>query len=464
MEIENIDNLIKSHKHFHLIGIGGISMSAIAETLHNWGCKVTGSDRAESSITNNLNEHGINVVIGSDLENSKKADLIIYSAAISDSDPEMVIAKENNIPLIDRGKFVGYLTKLYNESICVSGTHGKTTTTSMLSLCFIEAQKDPTIHVGAILKQLNGNYRIGNSEYFILESCEYMGNFLKFLPNTEIILNIDDDHLDYYKTFENVVKAFQDFSRLLEPNGLLVTNADDENCYNLKNITTGKFVSYGIENKNADFLAKNIEYNKDGFASFDVFKNNTLLANIQLSVPGRHNVFNALATIAVCLNYGIDIETVKKGLKNFTGASRRMEFKGSFNNISIYDDYAHHPTEILATANSLKNKKHNESWAIFQPHTYTRTQEHLKDFAKALALFDHVILTDIYAAREINTIGITSEDLKKEIIEYNKNAKYISSFEEIVEYVKKNAKPDDIVITLGAGTITKLGDMMVNKK
>jgi len=462
MEINNIDNLIKTHKHFHLIGIGGISMSAIAETLHNWGCVVTGSDRTQSSITDTLNANGIKVTIGSDLENSKNSDLIIYSAAIKDSDPEMVIGKENNIPLIDRGKFVGYLTKRYNESICVSGTHGKTTTTSMISICFMEAQKDPTIHVGAILKQLDGNYRIGNSEYFILESCEYMGNFLKFFPNTEVILNIDNDHLDYYKTFENVVKAFQDFSKLLEPQGLLVTNADDPNCYALKDITTGKFVSYGIENQNADFVAKNITFNKDGFPSFELFKSNNSLGTIELSVPGKHNVLNALATVAVCINYGIDIETIKKGLKQFTGASRRMEFKGSFNNISVFDDYGHHPTEILATANAIKNKTYNESWVIFQPHTYSRTQEHLKDFAKSLSEFDHIILTDIYAAREINTMGITSEDLKNEISKINEKVKYISSFEEIVKYIKENAKQNDIVITLGAGTVTNIGPMLVD--
>lgn len=460
MEIQNINNL-KEYKHIHLIGIGGVSMSAIAETLHNWGHTVTGSDRAESEITNKLNAHGIKTTIGSDLENSKKADLIVYSAAIKDSDPEMVIAKENNIPLVDRGKFVGYLTKLYNESICVSGTHGKTSTTSMLSLVFLEAHKDPTIHVGAILNQIDGNYRIGNSEYFILESCEYMGNFLKFFPNTEIILNIDNDHLDYYKTFENIVKAFEDFSKLLSPDGLLVTNADDKNCYNLKNITTGKFISYGIENENSDFIAKNIEFNKDGFPKFDVYKNNNLIGTIQLSVPGKHQVYNALATIAVSDYYGISFDAIKTGLLNYTGASRRMEFKGQFNNISVYDDYAHHPTEILAIANAILNKQYNKSWVIFQPHTYTRTQAHLKEFAEVLAKFDNIILTDIYAAREINTIGITSEDLINEISKINPNAKYISSFEEIVKFIKENAKENDLVITLGAGTVTNIGPMLV---
>ena len=218
MDFEIID--LKQYKHIHLIGIGGISMSAIAETLHNWNYTVTGSDLAQSELTDKLNMHGIKTVIGHDLENAKNSDLIIYSAAISDSDPEMIIAKENNIPLIDRGKFVGYLTKLYKETICVSGTHGKTTTTSMLSICFINAKKDPSIEVGAILNSIGGNYRVGNSDYFILESCEYKANFLKFFPKTEIILNIDNDHLDYYKTFDNIVKTFQDFVSILDEDGL----------------------------------------------------------------------------------------------------------------------------------------------------------------------------------------------------------------------------------------------------
>ena len=230
-----IDDLNK-YKHIHLIGIGGVSMSAIAETLKNWNYIVTGSDAAQSELTDSLASHGISVVIGHDLENAKKADLIIYSAAIKEEDPEMVIARENNIDTIGRGDFIGFLTKKYSESICISGTHGKTTTTSMISLVFLQAQKDPTIQVGAILKQINGNYTIGTSEYFILEACEYMGNFLKFYPNTEVVLNIDNDHLDYFKNFDNIKKAFQDYAKLLDENGVLVTNADDSSCMELKNI------------------------------------------------------------------------------------------------------------------------------------------------------------------------------------------------------------------------------------
>ena len=459
MELEIKD--LKKYKHIHLIGIGGISMSAIAETLNNWGIKVTGSDSTQSFLTDKLNLHGIETTIGHNLKNARNADLIIYSAAIKDNDPEMEIAKENSIPLVDRGKFVGYLTKLYKESICVAGTHGKTTTTSMISVCFLEASMDPTIEVGAMLKQIDGNYRVGNSEYFILESCEYMGNFLKFNPNSEIILNIDSDHLDYYKTFDNVVKAFQDFAKLLDPNGALVTNADDKNCIKLKEHTKAKFITYGINNNSANFVAKNISFDKNGFPKFDVFKNSEFYATFELSVSGMHNISNALACIGICDYYNIDKKFILSGLKNFTGASRRLEYKGTFNNISVFDDYAHHPTEIKATSDAIKNKEYNSSWVIFQPHTYSRTYEHLNEFAKSLSDFDNVILTDIYAARELNTYGITSEDLKNELVKLGKNAVYIGKFEKIVDYIKKEAKPNDIILTLGAGTITKLGPMIL---
>ncbi len=456
-EIDDLSN----YKHIHLIGIGGISMSAIAETLHNWKHVVTGSDLNQSEITDKLNSHGIQTTIGHNTEICKKADLIIYSAAIKEDDPEMVVAKENSIPLMSRGDFVGYLTKLYQESICISGTHGKTTTTSMIAICFINAQKDPSIEVGAILDKIDGNYQVGNSEYFIVESCEYQANFLKLFPKTEIILNIDNDHLDFYKTFDNVVKAFQDFTLLLDENGLLVTNADDKNCLALKNITKSKFISYGIENEKATFLAKNITFDKNGFAKFDVYQSNQFFHQFELSVAGKHNVLNALACIAVCDFYGIDKETMAESLKSFTGASRRLEYKGSFDEISVFDDYGHHPTEILATANAIKNKQYHESWVIFQPHTYSRTATHLDAFAEALSQFDHIVLVDIYAAREKNTIGISSKDLLEKIQETGKEVVYIPNFDEVVSFIKSNAKPHDLVLTLGAGTVTEIGPMLV---
>ena len=455
---------LEKYKHIHLIGIGGISMSAIAETLKNWNYTVTGSDVSESHITDTLNKHGIKTTIGHDIENAKKADLIVYTAAISDNDPELLAAKENNIPSIGRGEFVGYLTKLYKETICVAGTHGKTTTTSMLSECFINAHLDPSIEVGAILDSIGGNYRVGNSEYFILESCEYKGNFLKFHPNTEIILNIDNDHLDYYKTFKNIVKTFNTFAALLDENGLLVVNGDDKNCYELKNTSKAKFICYGINNEEADFVAKNISFDKKGFSKFDVYKHGEFYNTIKLSVAGEHNVLNALACICVSDYYGIDKSIIAKSLKGFTGAERRLEFKGELdNNVLIFDDYAHHPTEIAATAKAIKNKTYNKSWVIFQPHTYSRTKNLLNDFAKAISEFDNIIILDIYAARETNTFDVSSLDLVEKINNSGKKAIYMPNFNEVVTYVKNNVEPNDIIITLGAGTVTQIGPMLLEK-
>ncbi len=455
-----IDDLTK-YKHIHFIGIGGISMSAIAETLHSWGYHVTGSDLNQSQLTDTLNSHGIQTIIGHDLEITKNADLIVFSAAVGEDDPEMKIAHENHIPLVTRGKFVGYLTKMYQETICVAGTHGKTTTTSMLATCFLAAGKDPSIEVGAMLKNIGGNYHIGKSEYFILEACEYKANFLNFFPKSAIILNMDGDHLDYYKTFDNVIKAFQDFSCLLKENGLLVTNADDSNCLALKNIVKSNFICYGIENKNADFVAQNIEFDDNGFAQFDVYKQGKFYHHFALSVTGKHNVLNALACIAMCDYYGIEKNRMAEALKSFIGAERRLEYKGSFHEISVFDDYAHHPTEISAVSSAIKNKKYHESWVIFQPHTYSRTASLLDDFAQSLMDFDHVILVDIYAAREQNTVGISSQDLANKMLSLGKKVEYISKFEKVAKYVKENAVPHDLVLTLGAGTVTQIGPMLL---
>ena len=342
------------------------------------------------------------------------------------------------------------------------GTHGKTTTTSMISLCFIEAGLDPTIQVGAILKQINGNSRVGNSDYFILESCEYVESFLKFSPKTSVILNIDNDHLDYFKNFENIVKAFQKYASITPYDGLLVVNADDSNCLDLRNYTDAKTVTFSIKNNKANFVARNINFDINGYAKFDVYYNNSYFSEFHLSVPGLHNVYNALACIAVCVEYGIDRYTIKDSLQKFTGANRRFELVGSYDNITIYDDYAHHPSEILATANALKNKTYRQSWVIFQPHTYSRTKELLDDFANALINFDNIIVTDIYAARESNIYNISSQDLVSKIKTYGKSALYIQDFNEIAKYIKERACPKDIVITLGAGTVTEIGRRILN--
>ena len=458
----NID-ILKKYKNIHMIGIGGISMSGIAEILHNWGFNITGSDASSSENTQILFQKGIKVTIGHNLDDVKKADIVVYSAAIKQDDPEILEAHRLKIPTIERADFLGLITKCYKDTICVSGTHGKTTTTSMISLCFIEALLDPSIQVGAYLKQIDGNYKVGNSEHFIIEACEYVESFLKFFPKAEIILNIDNDHLDYFKTFENIKNAFIKYVKLLPEDGVLVLNGDDSNCLDLEKYSKAKTLTYGITNKNTNFFAVNIVFDNDGFAEFDVYHNDEYFDKIKLSVPGMHNVLNSLACIAICTEYGISKENIKNALKKFTGAHRRFEYKGKIKNIaSVYDDYGHHPTEIIATAKSLMNKKYNKSWVIFQPHTYSRTKTLLNDFAKALLNFDNIIILDIYAARERNTYNITSNDLVNKINSLGKKALYIPDFEECAKYVKEHVEQNDIVLTLGAGTVTNIGDMLIS--
>ena len=456
-------NSIKNCKHIHLVGIGGVSMSGIAEILHHWGFVVTGYDAASSDITEKLISHGIKVVTDHDLSEVNTADLVIYTAAISPEDPELIEARNMEIPCIERSDFVGYLTRTYEDTIGISGTHGKTTTTSMISLCFIEAGLDPTIQVGAMLKEIDGNYRIGNGPYFVLEACEYVESFLKFSPKSEIVLNIDNDHLDYFKTFDNIKKAFIKYVKLIPANGLLVVNGDDSNCLELLSYTNAKKVTYGITNKNTNFFATNIVFDDDGFASFDVYCDNKFYERMTLHVPGMHNVQNALACTALCHEYGISKEVIQSALDKFTGAYRRFEYKGNFGKVRVYDDYGHHPTEIVATAKALMNKKYHESWVVFQPHTYSRTSLLMDDFVKALLNFDHIIITDIYAAREKNTYGVTALNLVSRINSFHQKAVYIKDFGEIVNYIKHEVQPDDIVLTLGAGTVTKIGPMLLEK-
>lgn len=456
----NIDN-IKKYKKIHMIGIGGVSMSGIAEILVNWGFSVSGSDRTDSELLHILKNSGIQIFIGHNAQNVVGADCVVYTAAISKDNPELVHAKELGIPTIERSDFLGELTRCYKNTIAISGTHGKTTTTSLVSLCFIEALRDPSIQVGAIIKELGGNYRVGNSENFIIEACEYVESFLKFSPRSEIILNIDNDHLDYYKNLENIKKAFIKYVKLLPEDGHLIINADDLNCLDLPVYSKAPAIKYGIENDDVDFLAQNIVFSEDGFPEFDVYKYGEFFGHFKLSIPGRHNVLNALACIALCNAYDISAETIKSAIENFKGADRRFEFKGMVNGAKVFDDYGHHPTEVSATAKALKNKKYNESWVVFQPHTYSRTFNLLNDFANALLSFDHIIVTDIYAARETNTYNISSKDLADAIINLGKNAQYIPTLEDCAKYLKENVKENDIVLTLGAGTVTNIGPMIV---
>ena len=457
----NIDN-IKKYKKIHMIGIGGVSMSGIAEILLNWGFVVSGSDRIDSELLHTLAKAGIKTFVGHDAKHVEGSDCVVYTAAIHDDNPELVHAKELGIPVIERSDFLGELTRCYQNTIAISGTHGKTTTTSLVSLCFLEAKKDPSIQVGAIIKELNGNYRVGNSEHFIIEACEYVESFLKFSPKAEIILNIDNDHLDYFKTFDNIKNAFIKYVKLLPDNGILVINGDDKNCLDLSKYTNADIVTYGINNEDVNFYAKNIIFNDDGFAKFDVYHDNKFLDTFELSVPGLHNVSNALACISICMKYNISKDVIKSSLLKFTGAHRRFEFKGKINNsVRVYDDYGHHPTEIVATAKSLMNKKYHKSWVIFQPHTYSRTKNLLDDFANALLNFDNVIVLDIYAAREVNTYDISSKDLVDKLVSLGKNALYIPNFEDCTKYVKEHVDDNDIVLTLGAGTVTNIGPMLV---
>lgn len=457
MDIENI--LKDSSKKIHMIGIGGVSMSGIADILLNMGFTVSGSDMNKSAVTDRLEKQGIDVVIGHFAENVHDSDIVVYTAAIKADNPEMVEAKNLGLQLIERSDFLGAITHLYKNTIAISGTHGKTTTTSMLSSVFIEAEKDPSIQVGADLTILDGlNYRVGKSDTFIVEACEYVRSFLKFFPRTAIVLNIEEDHLDCYKDLNDIKDAFNQFLDIPNDDGIIILNADDSDCMDIANNHKAKVISFGINNENADWLAKDIEICNDGTYKFAAFNKNTNQSiDIKLGVIGYHNIYNALAVIACVKENNISDEDIISGILHFKGASRRFELVGSVNGANVYDDYAHHPTEIKATIESAKNIKANKIWVVFQPHTYTRTYTLFDEFITAFENADEVILTDIYAAREKDTGLVSSKQLAEKVNEHSNNCKYMATLEECANYLKENVKSDDIVLTIGAGTVTKIG-------
>ena len=451
---------IKKYKNIYMVGIGGISMSGIAEILVKWGYNVSGSDWAKSDQTEWLEKNGVKVNIGQVAENiSNDIDLVVYTAAIKEDNPELVKARELNIPIVERGMFLGELTKLFKDTIGIAGTHGKTTTTSMVACSFLEANLDPSIQVGAVLSNIDGNYRVGHSDYFIIEACEYCESYLNFKQRSAIVLNIDNDHLDYFGNIENIQKSFEKYVSHLPADGFLVINVDDMRCYALRNHTKATVITVG-SGYNANWHYENLDFDEDGCASYDVYHDREKVQRIKLNVTGVHNVMNSLCCIALCDAYGIDVSIVAKALAKFNGASRRLEFKGMFNGAKVYDDYGHHPTEIMATVRGIKNKKFNESWVVFEAHTYSRLVEHLKDFAKALVNFDHIIIMDIYAAREVNTFNIHEEDLMNELKNLGKDSVHISDYDEIVKYLSDNVQKDDIILTLGAGNVTKIATLL----
>lgn len=452
-----------NNKKIHLIGIGGISMSGIAEILHAKGAIITGSDMQSSKAVKLLQEKGINVVIGEDAKLVDEADIVVYTAAISEDNKELIRAKELNKEMYERAKFLGLMTKDYKNVLCISGTHGKSTTTGMVASCFLEEGINPTIQIGAFLPKINSNYYVGDNEYFIMEACEYVDSFLSFFPTSEIILNIDDDHLDYFKNMDNVKTSFTKYMNLLPENGNLIINVDDDNINSLTLPKNVNILTYGINNE-ASVTAKNILFDDLGHPEFDIYYNNEFYIHVHLSVLGNHNIYNALATTCMCIMHNISTFAIIKGLNEYVGVERRFELLGKYReNILVYDDYAHHPTEINATLNSVKSIKCNQNFAIFQSHTYSRTKEHLEEFANVLKEFDNVIIAPIYPAREINIYNVKEDHLVELIKPYNKNVWYIDSFDKIVEFLKDNLKDNDLVITIGAGPINEVGLKLLNK-
>lgn len=444
----------------HMIGIGGISMSGLAEILKNKGYIVKGSDMTQSQITEKLVSAKIPVTIGHKAENIGNAAAVIFTAAVKKDNPEYIEAKKRNIPLIERSVLLGEITKMFPETVAVSGTHGKTTTTSMLASAFLEAGKNPTVTVGGELEKIHGNYNIGNDEFLITEACEYVESFLKFFPKTAIVLNVDEDHLDYYKDLHHIQSSFQKFLNKLPENGLAVLNADDSNSQDLIKNTKAKILTFGIENE-ADYNAKNIIFTKDD-VKYDFFRNGIFKDTITLHVFGKHNIYDSLACLAVCDSYKLDLKKVKNALFNFSGAKRRFEKKGTLNGATIYDDYAHHPAEIKATLSAAKSKSEKRILCVFQPHTYTRTKALLNEFSEAFADADEVIVTDIYAAREKDTGLVSAQDLTDKINTVSKNARYIKDFKDIETYLRKHLKAGDIFLTIGAGNVYQISENLTN--
>ena len=446
--------------HVHFIGIGGISMSGFAKLLKDKGFTVTGSDMNRSAITEELESLGITVHYSADPANiSDSCSVVVYTAAIKSDNPEFLEAKKRGIPAIDRAEMVGDVMLHYKRNISIAGTHGKTTTTSMMSLILLEAGLDPTVSVGGVLNAIGGQFRDGALGNMVIESCEYTDSFLKFHPTHAIITNIDAEHLDYFKTLENERNSFRRFAELLPADGLLTLCKSIPDYESLFKDVKCPIITYSISDKTADFSAEDISYDEYDRGSFTLTEAGKSIGRISLNVVGDHNVSNAIGAAGLALKLGIPFETIAAGLHKYTGTGRRFEKKGEYNGATIIDDYAHHPTEMATTLRAAKKYPHKNLWCVFQPHTYSRTISFKDEICQALSLADKVILVDIYAARESDPGTISSKMLADEIrVKFGTEVYYFSTFDETEKFLSEKISAGDLLITMGAGNVVKIGE------
>lgn len=454
---------IDKYKRIHCLGIGGIGLSAVAEILKDNGHTVTGTDIKVSEVTEHLESIGIKVFREHVAENVDNVDAVVYSAAVSDENPEVVRARELGIPLFSRAEVLGMLMENYRSSIAICGTHGKTTVTSMTSLILRNAEYRPTILVGGNLPEINGNVEIGSNDYFVTEACEYMDSFLNLKPSIGVILNIDSDHLDYFKDMDHIVKSFRTFVEQIGDEGTIVAFGDNPFVKDVLKDHSNK-ITYGYS-ESCDYYAENIVFDDMGFPSFDICHEGNKVAEIKLAVPGEHNVLNSMAAFATARHLGVDVRTIRDTLAAFGGTHRRFDFTGiTDGGVKVIDDYAHHPTECRATIAAASNVKHNRLWIVFQPHTYTRTKALFNEFTECFTGADVLVLTDIYAAREKDVYDISTEKLYNSMKELHpdKEIYYIGDFDRIADFIKSNAASGDMVITMGAGDVYKVGELILN--
>ena len=455
--MSNISKVLEAVKTIHFIGIGGSGMCPLAEILHSKGYTLQGSDNNESSIVDRIRKMGIKVMMGQRAENIEGAEMVVYSAAISKENPELKAALESGIPTFQRAELLGEVSRQFTNCIGICGTHGKTTVTSLTVQTMIEAGLDPSAVIGGKLPLTNSYGRVGNTETIVMESCEYQDTFLKMSPDVAVILNIDEDHLEYFKTMENLILSFTKFAQ--SATKAVIYNGDDENTLKaIKDIKGKEMISFGFKDTN-DYYAENIEEYKGAFTKFDIMYKGEKLGSVELSIPGIHNVLNALAAVASAIYSGAKFEDCIKGLQEFKGAGRRFEDLGTYNGIDFVDDYAHHPAELKVTLEAAMKMGYNTVWAVFQPFTYSRTAMHFDEFVDVLKIPDRCVMTEIMGSREVNTYDIYTSQLAEKI----PDSVWFNTQEEVADYVVKNAKAGDLVLTMGCGDIYKSAFMMIER-